>query len=119
MNSRSSHGRIQVNTAIIWRTVLEQLENSQIDAVSKAWLQEALLASMPSAETDNVNDEHNQDGDLYFTLRVPNSLAQDVISTRWRRSLENILEEVIRQPVHLSISNSFEGSSSVEDDVSS
>jgi chromosomal replication initiator protein len=119
MNSRSSHGRIQVNTAIIWHTVLEQLENSQIDAVSKAWLQEALLASMPSAETDNVNDEHNQDGDLYFTLRVPNSLAQDVINTRWRRSLENILEEVIRQPVHLSISNSFDGSSPVEDDVSS
>jgi len=119
MNSRSSHGRILVNTAIIWRTVLEQLENSQIDAVSKAWLQEALLTSKPSAEPADVTDGHNQEGDLHFMLRVPNSLAQDVINTRWRRSLENILEEVVRQPAHLSITDSFDGSSSGEETASS
>ncbi|TMC24528.1 MAG: chromosomal replication initiator protein DnaA [Chloroflexi bacterium] len=46
-----------------------------------------------------------QDQSLYFTLEVASSLARDVISTRWRRSIEDILMDLTGQPVAITVTN--------------
>jgi chromosomal replication initiator protein len=95
-----------VNTATIWRTTLERLEETQIDAVSKAWLQEAQLSSLLPAEADDIGAPLNaQDQGLYFTIQVPTDLARDVIATRWLHALEEILADLLRQHVTLSITS--------------
>src|SRR5438445_9849663 len=50
-----------------------------------------------------------QDEVLYFTLSVPSNLARDVIITRWRRSIEDILADVTGYPVTISITEGFDG----------
>src|ERR1700674_5669435 len=102
----ASNGRMLVNTATIWRTTLERIEKTQIDAVSKAWLQDAHLASYPHTNTDDI--EELPDGEeqaLHLMLQVPNHLARDVIKNRWQHSLEELLGDVIGQSVTLSVSN--------------
>jgi chromosomal replication initiator protein len=93
-----------VNTATIWRTILERLEQTPIDTMSIAWLQDSHLSS---AARNTVNDGDvsldAQEQTLSFTLQVPNDLARDIVNTRWRRSIEDILEDVVGQPVALSI----------------
>ncbi|MBV9229032.1 MAG: chromosomal replication initiator protein DnaA [Chloroflexi bacterium] len=42
---------------------------------------------------------------MYFMLQVPNDLARDVINTRWRHSIEDILVDITGQPVTLSVTN--------------
>ncbi|GAC1379538.1 MAG: chromosomal replication initiator protein DnaA [Ktedonobacteraceae bacterium] len=94
-----------MNAAAIWRTTLEQLEAAPIDEVSKAWLQSAYLADTPNIGADDIDAAslapHEQA--IYFTLHVPGSLARDVISTRWRRSIEDILTDITGQPVAISV----------------
>ncbi len=87
-----------MNTATIWQDTLERLEQTPVDAASKAWLQEAHLSSMQNATTDDI-DADSQEPGAYFVLQVPNDLARDVINTRWRRSLEDILMDVTGQHV--------------------
>ena len=87
-----------MNTATIWHDTLERLEQTSVDAASKAWLQEAHLSSMQNATTDDIDADSHEPG-AYFVLQVPNDLARDVINTRWRRSLEDILMDVTGQHV--------------------
>jgi chromosomal replication initiator protein len=103
-----------VNAAAIWRTTLERLETAPIDEVSKAWLQSAHLADAPNIDADDIDAASlaPQDQVLYFTLEVVSSLARDVISTRWRRSIEDVLMDVTGQPVAITVTNySDEGAS--------
>lgn len=88
-----------MNTATIWRATLERLGSTSVDAVCRAWLQEAHLTSASPALTDDIDAASPQQEDgSYFTLQVPNDLARDVINTRWRHSLEDILHDVTGQP---------------------
>ncbi|GAC1394741.1 MAG: chromosomal replication initiator protein DnaA [Ktedonobacteraceae bacterium] len=87
-----------MNTATIWRDTLERLEQTSVDATSKAWLQEAHLSTMQNATTDDIDADAQEPG-AYFVLQVPNDLARDVINTRWRRSIEDILMDVTGQHV--------------------
>lgn len=97
-----------MNTATIWRTTLErlELEHTQIDAVSKAWLQDAHLLTIPHVAADDIDVPLDaQEQGVYFTLQVPNDLARDVITTRWRRSIEDILAELTGRAVTLSVTD--------------
>jgi chromosomal replication initiator protein len=96
-----------VNAAVIWRTTLERLENAPIDEVSKAWLQSAQLMDAPNHGADDIDAASfaQQDQAMYFTLQVPGSLARDVISTRWRRSIEDILMDITGQSVAISVTD--------------
>jgi chromosomal replication initiator protein len=100
-----------VNAATIWRTTLERLETTPIDEVSKAWLQSARLADAPNVGADDIDAASlaPQDQAIYFTLQVPSSLARDVINTRWRRSIEDILMEVTGQLVSITITHADDG----------
>lgn len=103
-----------MNATFIWHATLERLEATPIDAVSKEWLQSAHLINAPDVEigigVDDIEAEDDQEGSplrtthdqaLYFTLQVPNGMARDIISTRWRRSIEDILADVTGQPACL------------------
>jgi len=93
-----------VNTATIWRTTLERLEHTQIDAVSKAWLQDAQLLNIPHVAADDIDAPLDaQEQGVYFMLQVASDLARDVINTRWRRSIEDALKEITGQTVTLSV----------------
>ncbi len=95
-----------MNTATIWRTALERLEHTSIDAVSKTWLQEAHLAALPHIDNDDIDvPTIGQEQEVYFTLQLPNNLAYDIINTRWRRPIEEILADLTGQPVALSVTH--------------
>src|SRR5712692_7010928 len=83
-----------------------------MDEVSKAWLQSAHLADVPNIGADDIDAASlaPQDQAIYFTLQVPGSLARDVISTRWRRSIEDILMDVTGQPVAIAVTDSADES---------
>ncbi|GCE10142.1 chromosomal replication initiator protein DnaA [Tengunoibacter tsumagoiensis] len=89
-----------MNTATIWRTVLEHLEHSPIDAVSKTWLQDAQLLNSPAMGEETST--HGQHSGL-FLLQVPNDLACDVITKRWQGILEQLLSEILSQPAQLTV----------------
>jgi chromosomal replication initiator protein len=99
-----------VNAAAIWRTMLERLETEPIDEVSKAWLQSAHLKDAPNIGADDIDAASlaPQDQAMYFTLQVPGSLARDVISTRWRRSIEDILMDITGQRVAISVTDTMD-----------
>ena len=99
-----------MNAAAIWRTMLERLESAPIDEVSKAWLQSAHLMDTPNLGADDIDAASlaPQDQAMYFTLQVPGSLARDIISTRWRRSIEDILMDITGQPVAISVTDSVD-----------
>jgi chromosomal replication initiator protein len=99
-----------VDITALWHTTLERLDSTYIDAVSKAWLQEAFLADTPLVDVDDIDAPLTaHDPGLHFTLEVPSDLARDVIHTRWRRSLEAILTELTKQPVTISITHNGTG----------
>ena len=106
-----------MNAATIWRTTLERLETSPIDAVCKAWLQSAYLTSAPSIGADDIDDDpfDPQEQALYFLLQVPSSLARDVINTRWRRSIEDALADVTGQLVAIVVSDDLDESQPARD----
>jgi chromosomal replication initiator protein len=100
-----------VNTATLWRTTLERLEQTPIDGASKAWLQDAHLESISQATTDDIDvalDIYNQG--VYLRLQLPNDLAYDIISLHWQQTIEDILTEVTGQPVVLSVAHTSSGS---------
>lgn len=93
-----------VNVASIWHTALERLDAHHVDTMSKAWLQTASLTHIPSADTAEFSATI-PDGEetLYFRLTVSNNLARDMLNTRWRPTIEDILVDITEQPVSLSI----------------
>ena len=100
-----------MNTVALWHSTLERLEETdpQIDDVSKAWLQSALLADASHIGADDIDASLAlQDQALYFMLSVPSNLARDVISTRWRRSIEDVLMDITGQPVVISVTNAVD-----------
>ncbi|QBD79966.1 chromosomal replication initiator protein DnaA [Ktedonosporobacter rubrisoli] len=97
-----------MNTATIWRTTLERLEQTAVDADSKAWLQDAHLASVPYLDDGDIALDQADQG-VHFTLQVPNTQACNVINNRWRPSLEEILTEITGQVVTLSVSSEDKG----------
>jgi len=99
-----------VNAAGIWRATLDRLASIPIDSVSKAWLQSAQLTSAPNieAEDSDASLPGTRDQALYFTLQVPSGMARDVIITRWRHSIEDILADVTGYPVTISVTEGFD-----------
>jgi chromosomal replication initiator protein len=97
------------NNTIIWHATLDRLQDAQMDAVCRAWLQSANLASAPNFGADDIDAEDlpGQEEPLYFTLHVPSPLARDVINTRWRRTIEDILTDLTGQPVTIVVSDHF------------
>jgi len=106
-----------VNAAAIWRTTLERLETAPLDTVCKAWLQSAHLTNSPNIGVDDIDAASlsTPDQAIYFTLQVPGSQARDVISTRWRRSIEDTLMDVTGQPVVITVTSSSDDNLSDRD----
>src|SRR6266566_61796 len=104
-------GAAIVNAAGIWRATLDRLASMPIDPVSKAWLQSAQLTSAPNigVEDSDASLPGTRDQALYFTLQVPSGMARDVIITRWRHSIEDILADVTGYPVTISVTEGFDG----------
>src|SRR5215468_7774679 len=104
-------GAAIVNAAGIWRSTLDRLASMPIDSVSKAWLQSAQLTSAPNIGLDESSTSlpGTREQPLYFTLQVPSGMARDVIITRWRRSIEDILADVTGYPVAISVTEGFDG----------
>jgi chromosomal replication initiator protein len=93
-----------VNTAIIWRTALERLETTPIDAVTKTWLQDAHLSSGTSDAATSQSEQ-----DIYLTLQVPNDRACDIVNAHWRYILEEVLKDVTGQSVMLTVAHPTRG----------
>ncbi len=55
---------------------------------------------------------------MYFTLQVHGSLARDIISTRWRRSIEDVLTDVTGQQVAITVTNNSDGADMSDDGYS-
>lgn len=93
-----------VNVASIWHTALERLEAHPVDAMCKAWLQEARLTQHPFTDTGEFSSTISEgEGTLYFLLTVSNDLARDMLNTRWRSIIEDMLTDITEQPVSLAI----------------
>ena len=90
--------------------MLERLETAPIDEVSKAWLQSSHLTDAPNIGADDIDAASlaPQEQAMYFMLQVPGSLARDVIGTRWRRSIEDILMDITGQPVAISVTDAID-----------
>src|SRR6266851_6339766 len=110
-----------MNVTTLWRTTLERLETAPVDAVCKAWLLSANLASTWPGGVDDIDADSfsEQDELLYFILQVPSTLARDVINTRWRRSIEDILADITGQPVAISVTNALDESAFSNRDMNS
>ncbi|HZU67426.1 MAG TPA: chromosomal replication initiator protein DnaA [Ktedonobacteraceae bacterium] len=94
-----------MNAAAIWQATLDRLETTPIDTVCKTWLQSAYLMNNATIGADDIDAAFlpAQDEVLYFTLAVPGTLARDMIITRWRRTVEDILADVTGQPVVIAV----------------
>lgn len=99
------YGGITVNTATIWRTTLTQLDMTPIDALTKTWLQDAHLIELPANARHELAPDIPEES-LAFALQVPNDLACDVITTRWQHVLEDVMRDMLGQPVALVVRNS-------------
>jgi chromosomal replication initiator protein len=109
---------MEVNDATIWRATLERLETAPIDAVCKAWLLSANLTNASYSGLDDYDaDALIDDESLYFTLQVPSTLARDVINTRWRRFIEDILADVTGQPVAIAVTHAEDESTFAGSDM--
>ncbi len=109
------------NTATIWRTTLERLEIAPVppDSVCKEWLREAHLLKAPYIGADDIDAAASgQEQLMYFTLQVSNDFARDVINTRWRPMLEDILSDVTGQPVSIMVTHSMEMEDSFDEEES-
>jgi chromosomal replication initiator protein len=88
-----------VNTATLWRNALARLDTTPIDTVTKNWLQNAHLVSVPLATSNGPDDR----GTAVLMLQVPTEQACNVLQARWQLVLENLLQDVQGQPVSLEI----------------
>src|SRR5437899_5933271 len=105
-----------VNVASIWHTTLERLETHHVDAMCKAWLQTASLSQVPFADADEFSSAIPEGEETqYFLLTVSNDLARDMLNTRWRPTIENILIDITEQPVALSIVQEAKESTSMHE----
>ena len=93
------------NTMTLWRAALDRLDTAPMDAVCKAWLQHASLSSSAYDDADDIDASSGIEEGLYFTLLVPSTLARDVITTRWRRSIEEVLADITGQSVSLAVTS--------------
>ena len=101
-----------MNVVTIWQTALDRLETAPIDAVCKTWLLSANLTNASFNGMDNFEiDAMTDDESLYFTLQVPSTLARDVINTRWRHSIEDVLADVTGQPVTIAVTHTLDETS--------
>ncbi|HET8840255.1 MAG TPA: hypothetical protein VFN35_02255, partial [Ktedonobacteraceae bacterium] len=103
---------MMVNVASIWHTTLERLDTVPVDAVCKAWLQAASL--VPTSYTGGAPDGETS---AAFLLKLPTTLARDVVNIRWRPTIENILSEVIGKKVTLSIIHESDEPESLTEDL--
>jgi chromosomal replication initiator protein len=93
-----------VNVSSIWHTALERLDALPIEAVCRDWLHEASLAQLPGSDTGEFSSMiPGGEEVLYFLLQVPNELARDMLNTRWRLTIEDILSDITELPVSLSL----------------
>ena len=93
-----------MNVASIWQITLERLDTVPVDAVCKAWLEEASLISAPhTGAAHTIAEASDAEEMLYFLLRVSSSLARDILATRWRLTLEDVLVDITGRPVSLSL----------------
>jgi chromosomal replication initiator protein len=88
-----------VNTATIWRNALARLDTTQIDAVTKNWLQDAHLINSPLA---NIKGQ-DESGVEMLTLQVPSERAYNHMQTHWHSVLEILLKDILGKPVSLEI----------------
>jgi len=106
LSLKANNGSKAVNVATIWRATLERLDTAPIDAVCKTWLLSATLSNASNSGLDDIDAGSLTEYEaLYFTLQVPNILARDMINTRWRRSIEDVLADVTGQPVTVAITS--------------
>src|SRR5258708_31060503 len=92
-----------VHVASIWHTTLERLDMLPVDAVCKGWLDAASLIQAPNVGTDDSTASDDAEETLYFLLQVPDRMAQDILNTHWRPTIEDLLADVVGQPVPLSL----------------
>lgn len=102
-----------MNVASIWHTTLERLDAVPVDAVCKAWLQAASLIP-----TSKAGDAPDGEAGSAFLLRLPTTLARDVVSVRWRPTIESILSEVTGKQVTLSVDQATNEQVSLSDELS-
>jgi chromosomal replication initiator protein len=88
-----------VNAASIWHTALGRLETVPVDAVILSWLRLAALVEAPPYRGADLEEGEELRS---FLLYVQSSLARDVLHTRWRSTLEELLIEITGQSVSLS-----------------
>jgi chromosomal replication initiator protein len=98
-----------VNVASIWHTTLERLDTAPIDAVCRTWLEAARLTQNPSPSALGEAQGYA------FLLNMPHVLARDVVNVRWRRTIEDILSELVGQAVSLSVVHAADNSNSPHD----
>lgn len=91
-----------VNVASIWQMTLERLGAVPIDTMCKGWLEAATLTQVPSTDADALAGSDAEEI-LYFLLHVPSKMARDVLHTRWRSTIEDVLLDITGQPVSLSL----------------
>ncbi|MBE3560018.1 MAG: chromosomal replication initiator protein DnaA [Ktedonobacteraceae bacterium] len=94
-----------MNTATIWRTVLERLETTAIDTTTLAWLQDAHLESVPQSEAAVDLSSEEENPQISFLLQVPDARARDTISLHLQDTLEQLLTKIVGQAVTLSVSD--------------
>ncbi len=94
-----------MNIATIWRSALEQLVSTPVDAVTRTWLQDAHLSDA-SPIPASVGDDFQQEQGIHFTLKVPNDLARDVVNARWLHLIEDVLRGETGQQVSLTVVSS-------------
>src|ERR1700730_2700309 len=95
---------MMVNSASIWHTMLERLDTVPVDAVCRAWLEAASLTQTPGPDgTDLASAIRGEEEILAFSLAVPTNLARDVVNTRWRRTIEDFLADIMGQSVSVLI----------------
>ena len=101
-----------MNTATLWRTTLERLEQTTaIDNASITWLQDSHLESISQAPTDDLDAAFDaQSQGVFLRLQLPNDLAYDIINQNWQQTIEDILTEVSGQQVVLSVERTPSGS---------
>lgn len=99
-----NYGGFRVNTAIIWRTALERLETSSMDALTKTWLQDAHLSSATPPRTGDVATLPSKQ-DIHLILQVPNDQVCDMVNAHWLYLLEEVLKDVTGQQVMLSVAH--------------
>lgn len=90
-----------LNVASIWQTTLERLETDVIDPTTWSWLFAANLAQISPSDDDpdaSITEEL-----LPLQLTLPSDLAYDIVNTRWRNTIEELLADITGQTISLAL----------------